>query len=777
MPRADFLRPEAFAAAEVAADYPDTVEFGLDFDELPTSSLTPQERGLIAPSFPEGAAGTAGFSENSSQSVREPELADSAPAAQIPAPAQTHQAQNQAQTHLDDQETVSVREIGPGAVLRDRYMIEKVLGVGGGSTVFSAVDRHRTQSPGAYGKVAVKVLHARFRQDQARVFRLIREFRHMQRLTHAGIARVFDLDCDAGAWFITMELLEGQSLHRQLKDGLKEGEALRILTQCTEALAYAHDQGVMHGDLKPGNIFITHDGSVRLLDFGSVPDQDEAVATDRSLHLAATLAYASPQLLEEQGVEPRDDLFSLGCVAYELFSGGQHPFDHQSSLQARRKNLRPADIRAMPARRFAVIARMLAWERTARPASARNFLHSFLAADFHPGPAPVTTLSRPAGAQPSAAVNNSRLPAASETTPVDSVPATPKSARGIEPEVHRDAGAELHRSDAAGLNTGSPDTVRNDSGPVDTTADTHRGPATTEHAFATFAGVVPDDWDGPGARLPTVSRPPPPAGDLHKATVHGPGNMPGNMPRTMPDVVIPPIPRGNIPRGATSGKATSGKGIHAEQRKRTDAEAPYLWLRKAVLIALFLLLVIAGFVLSRLWQAHDSPPPVAASLATAAPLEAAANTRPPATTVQETPAPAPPVPKSPVPAAAVAKPAAVPPAAEPASLQSATVKVGSSQRLAVVNVVREKSTVGTARVAWSIVANTAKPGVDYEPPDSQIARFNDGQRVRSLYIPLKHPAAGSSPRAERRFTVKLEKASGALAPGRIDRTEVIISAP
>lgn len=768
MPRPDFLRPEAFAAAEVAADYPDTVEFGLDFDDLPTSSLTPQERELIAPSFPEGAPGTADFSANSSQGVREPEPAGGAPEAEIPAPAQTHQPvqshQDEVQTHQNGQETVSVREIGPGAVLRDRYMIEKVLGVGGGSTVFSAVDRHRTQSPGAYGKVAVKVLHARFRQDQARVFRLIREFRHMQRLTHAGIARVFDLDCDAGVWFITMELLEGQSLHRQLKDGLKEGEALRILTQCTEALAYAHDQGVMHGDLKPGNIFITDDGSVHLLDFGSVPDQDEAVATDRSPHLAATLAYASPQLLEEQGVEPRDDLFSLGCVAYELFSGGQHPFGHQSSLQARRKNLRPADIRAMPARRFAVIARMLAWERTARPASARDFLHSFLAADFRPGPVQVTPLSRPATAQPSAAVDNSRLPAANETTPVDSAPAAPKSAREIDPGIHCDAGAELRRSDATGLNASAPDSVRTDSGPMDATAETDRNPATTERAFAAFAGVVPDDWDGPGARLPAVSRPPPPAADLLKATVHAPGNMP----RNMPDVVIPPIPPGDVPRGASS-----GRGIHAEQRKRTDAEAPYLWLRKAVLIALFLLLVIAGFVLSRLRQADD-PPPVAASPATATPLESTANTMPPATTVQESPAPAPPVARSP--ASAVARPASAPPAAEPASLQSAMVKVGSSQQLAVVNVVREKSTAGTARVAWSIIANTAKPGVDYEPPDSQIARFNDGQRVRSLYIPLKHPAAGTSPGTERRFTVKLQKAPGALEPGRIDRTEVIISA-
>ena len=94
--------------------------------------------------------------------------------------------------------TESQREIETGTVLRNRYLIERPVGSGGTSTVFSALDRHRLHGPTSDSKVAVKILHRQFRDDPLRVERLIREFRYMQRLTHPGIARVFDLDCDDG---------------------------------------------------------------------------------------------------------------------------------------------------------------------------------------------------------------------------------------------------------------------------------------------------------------------------------------------------------------------------------------------------------------------------------------------------------------------------------------------------------------------------------------------------------------------------------------------------
>lgn len=654
------------------ADAPDTVQFDLDFDGLPTSSLESAELELVAPACPQEAP---------------------ASEADVPSAAQPHGNMPSSQP---------AREIGPGTLLHNRYLIENPLGVGGSSTVFSAVDRHRSEGSGACGRVAVKVLHCRFREDKARVFRLIREFRHMQRLTHAGIARVFDLDCDAGAWFITMELLEGQSLHRRLKDGLQEGEALRILTQCTEALAYAHQQGVMHGDLKPGNIFITHEGSVRLLDFGSVPDRDEAAATDCSpLNLAATLAYASPEMLEKKGIEPRDDLFSLGCVAYELFSGGQHPFDRKSSLEARRQNLQPAGTRAIQAQQFAVIAQMLAWERAARPASAREFLQAFLAAVFRTEAANATTAPSLSGAAlKSASAGDSVRADADAATPSDGAPTVPEPGANIGPDVHLNAGAETHPA-SAGSDSGSDESVRADAIP---------------------ASPAPD-----------------------------------------PTKVDPEALNRTGPNAAARGKIDSAT---------PSAWSPSAWSLRAALIALLVLVLIAAVFLSR-WQPETSTP-VATVPAPAATTEQAATVAPPAAIVLASPEPPPPTTKPPIkvsgPTAAAAPPSL-------ASFQSALIQVGSSQQLAVVNVVREKSTAGSARVAWAIVGNTAKAGIDYDVPDSPVMRFNDGQRVRSLYIPIKHPAAGGTPRTERRFTVKLQKAPDGLPPGRIARAEVVISAP
>jgi len=121
---------------------------------------------------------------------------------------------------------------------------------------------------------------------------------------------------------------------------------------------------------------------------------------------------------------------------------------------------------------------------------------------------------------------------------------------------------------------------------------------------------------------------------------------------------------------------------------------------------------------------------------------------------------------------AASQPSAVP-AAGLVSFQAARVHVGSAQRMAVVNLRRERSTAGAAPVGWFIAPVTAKPGVDYETPTVQVARFNDGQDVRALFIPIK--PAGVSPRPERRFIIKLRKTPGAPAFGAITETEVVIA--
>ena len=184
-----------------------------------------------------------------------------------------------------------------------------------------------------------------------------------------------------------MEYLEGEPLSTWLERRIDHDRAIAVLGECAEALSYTHACGIVHGDLKPANIFIAKRGEVRLIDFGSVPDASEfleveAGTPDTQNHFAATPAYASPQLLAGLRPEPRDDVFSLGCIAYQLLASGQHPFGGQSTAVAREQNLRPAYIPVIRSREFDVIVQALSWEPSSRQSDVQSFMRALLARDF-----------------------------------------------------------------------------------------------------------------------------------------------------------------------------------------------------------------------------------------------------------------------------------------------------------------------------------------------------------------------------------------------------------
>ncbi len=282
--------------------------------------------------------------------------------------------------HSAESTRISTRPgVGPGTVLRHRYVLECELGRGGMGTVYRALDRNKQGLPPQHRHVAVKVLREELARNPDALQALRREAHQAQSLSHPGIVNVFDFDHDGDVYFITMELLEGELLSdliQRIRPGkLSRKAATDILRDLGNAVAHAHSRGVLHMDLKPGNVMITTLGEVRVLDLGLAhPHGTEPWISDRPppFH-AATPTYASCEQLDGAGADIRDDVFSFACVAYELLSG-EHPFGRSSAREAREQGHRPHRIRGLSRREWRTLRQGLAWTREDRPRSLGDFL-------------------------------------------------------------------------------------------------------------------------------------------------------------------------------------------------------------------------------------------------------------------------------------------------------------------------------------------------------------------------------------------------------------------
>lgn len=259
--------------------------------------------------------------------------------------------------------------ISPGAVLNDRYLIERALGAGGTAWVFRARDLTvQKDAPGAH--IAIKTPRPDVKDPARAIARLQHEFRHVQALRHPNIARVLALNSDDQTWFMTMELIEGRSLAQLIREPASLSLPLKraVLTSCAKALAHAHTSGVVHGDFKPSNVLVSSSGQVKVFDFGAATSpggEDTRIP-------AGTPAYASPQVLSGATPDPRDDVFSFACVAYEFLTG-QHPFERRSSLDAREQRKAPPRTSLLSLPQWLALLSALAWEREQRPSDIEHF--------------------------------------------------------------------------------------------------------------------------------------------------------------------------------------------------------------------------------------------------------------------------------------------------------------------------------------------------------------------------------------------------------------------
>ncbi len=279
----------------------------------------------------------------------------------------------------DDDEDLARAALAPGTVIKGRWRIDGVLGVGGMASVYAATHRNGN-------RVAVKVLHREMSLDSGIRKRFLREGYASNAIAHPGVVRVHDDDVtDDGAVFFTMDLLEGESLEGRAKRIGYKFQATEILSTMhavLDILSAAHEKGIVHRDIKPANIFLASDGCVKLLDFGVAQIRNAPELASLATHAGAMLgtpAFMAPEqaLGKTALVDARTDIWAVGATMYYLLTS-------QAVHQASTLNEQLVFAATKPAKSLSevaptvpkpvaeLVARALAFEREARFQSARS---------------------------------------------------------------------------------------------------------------------------------------------------------------------------------------------------------------------------------------------------------------------------------------------------------------------------------------------------------------------------------------------------------------------
>jgi eukaryotic-like serine/threonine-protein kinase len=309
----------------------------------------------------------------------------------------------------------------PGDLIADRYELEELVGTGGMSTVFRAHDRQLER------RVAIKILHQHYAEDPEYLERFRREARAVARLSHPNIVTVIDRGDDGGRQYIVFEHVEGENLKELVvRSGrLPVRRALELALDVADGLAFAHDHGLVHRDVKPQNVLLSREGEVKVTDFGIARSLHMDHGVTQTGTVLGTGEYLAPEQASGKPVSPATDVYSLGVVLWELLAGDvpfvgenfvavalRHVNEPPPSLRERRPDVTP--------RLEAAVDRALAKEPGRRFPSMAGFAKELRAClaeaegEMPPAPAPddleLTRVTPPAPA-PAPARRRRRAPA------------------------------------------------------------------------------------------------------------------------------------------------------------------------------------------------------------------------------------------------------------------------------------------------------------------------------------------------------------------------------
>ena len=238
-------------------------------------------------------------------------------------------------------------DLGVGSIIKQRFVLDTLLGEGGMGVVYRAIDLRKQEADDANPYIAIKILNDDFRQHPKAFISLQREVKKSQTLAHPNIITVYDFDREGDIVYMTMEELDGYPMKEVISGNcdfiLDKKNTFTIIKEIAQGLRYAHSKGIIHSDLKPGNLFVSKEGTTKILDFGIARSTTGTKASDSfdAGELGAlTPRYASLGMIKREEPHPFDDIYALGIIACELYGGG-HPYEGKVADEAKEAGLSP----------------------------------------------------------------------------------------------------------------------------------------------------------------------------------------------------------------------------------------------------------------------------------------------------------------------------------------------------------------------------------------------------------------------------------------------------